>query len=186
MKFEIEQKRIRGDREEMILEVVKMAGMLTVAAIVPNAVKLFKKNKKNPTLRQKYYLSEVSDRLIKQGMLSVDYQGMTKLTKKGIKKLEDLEIKKLKRPKFWDKKYRVVIFDIKEKRRKQRGFIRTQLVSLGFIKLQNSVWVSPYECEELVNLIKSDQNLSDSIIYMRVDKIENDLWLRHKFGFIED
>src|SRR5680860_993607 len=138
MKFEIEQKRIRGNREEIILEVVKMAGMLTVAAIVPNAVKLFKKNKKNPTLRQKYYLSEVSDRLIKQGMLSVDYQGMTKLTKKGIKK---------------------------------RGFIRTQLVSLGFIKLQNSVWVSPYECEELVNLIKSDQNLSDSIIYMRVDTV---------------
>jgi DNA-binding transcriptional regulator PaaX len=37
----------------------------------------------------------------------------------------------------------VVIFDIPEKRRGWRNWLRTELVGLGFVKLQQSVWFGP-------------------------------------------
>lgn len=40
--------------------------------------------------------------------------------------------------------WKVVIFDIKEKRKKVRGILRSQLKRLHFKKWQNSIWISPY------------------------------------------
>ena len=40
--------------------------------------------------------------------------------------------------------WKIVIFDIKEKKKKIRGILRSQLKRLHFKKWQNSIWVSPY------------------------------------------
>ena len=40
--------------------------------------------------------------------------------------------------------WKMVIFDIPEKKRQVRNVIRTKLVSLGFQRWQNSIWISPY------------------------------------------
>jgi phenylacetic acid degradation operon negative regulatory protein len=45
----------------------------------------------------------------------------------------------------WDRKWRVVIFDIPEIDKKAREHLRQKLVSLGFGKLQKSVYVSPLD-----------------------------------------
>ncbi|HMQ01761.1 MAG TPA: hypothetical protein PKD79_01680 [Candidatus Doudnabacteria bacterium] len=51
--------------------------------------------------------------------------------------------------------WKIVIFDIPEKQRQIRNVIRAKLVSLGFEKWQNSIWISPYilapEIEEELN-----------------------------------
>lgn len=46
----------------------------------------------------------------------------------------------------WDGKWRLVIWDIPEKRRKARDLLRHQLKQLGFEKIQNSVWASKKNC----------------------------------------
>ncbi len=46
----------------------------------------------------------------------------------------------------WDGKWRMVIWDIPEKRRKARDLLRHQLKQLGFEKIQNSVWASKKDC----------------------------------------
>ncbi len=46
----------------------------------------------------------------------------------------------------WDGKWRVVIWDIPEKRKKIRDLFRYQLKQLGFEKIQNSVWASKKNC----------------------------------------
>lgn len=53
---------------------------------------------------------------------------------------ELLSIKEPKRDGVW----RIVIFDIKEKHRGVRDFLRGKLKQLNFKKWQNSIWVSPY------------------------------------------
>ena len=83
-----------------------------------------------------------------------------------------------------DRKWRVVIFDIKEYRRKTRDKLRITLTSLGFIKLQNSVWVFPYECEDVMVMLKASYKIGNDVLYMTVDKIENDKWLKKKFLLI--
>jgi phenylacetic acid degradation operon negative regulatory protein len=55
----------------------------------------------------------------------------------------------------WDKKWRMVIFDIPEVTRRDRDFLRSQLQWLGFLELQKSVWIFPYEIKsELGDFIK--------------------------------
>jgi len=65
-------------------------------------------------------------------------------------KLEEMEIEI---PSRWDKKWRIVIFDIPEKKRYQREIFRDKLKKLGFLKLQKSVFIFPYPCEDEINFL---------------------------------
>jgi CRISPR-associated endonuclease Cas2 len=76
----------------------------------------------------------------------------------------------------------VIIFDIPETKRFDRDNIRQSLISIGFLRLQNSVWVYPYNCEDLINLLKTYTETEKNVIYMIVDQIENDEEIKKYFG----
>src|SRR3989338_124139 len=48
----------------------------------------------------------------------------------------DLEKIEIKKPKQWDKKWRVVLFDIPDNRKKSREILRFHLKNLGFYEFQ--------------------------------------------------
>ena len=107
-----------------------------------------------------------------------------RLTQKGAQALTIIEGKQfqLPKPKRWDHKWRMLIFDIKEERRKVRAQIRQMLIAIGFKCLQKSVWVYPYDCEDLIILIKADLQIGRDVLYMVVDEIEYDKPLLEHFG----
>jgi len=109
-----------------------------------------------------------------------------RLTDKGQKELlrYQLQDKKIVKPKRWDKKWRVVIFDIEERARNLREGLRNELNNLGFVKVQGSVWVYPYECAEVVALIKTYFAIEEDVLFMTVDQMENDEWLKEEFGLV--
>jgi len=72
--------------------------------------------------------------------------------------IDDLEIAKQKK---WDKKWRLVIFDIAQIKKIYREAFRGKLKDLGFRSLQKSVWVHPYECQVEIELLKDFFGLSD-------------------------
>ena len=76
----------------------------------------------------------------------------------------------------------MLIFDIPERRRGTRAQIRRTLLQLGFTRLQDSVWVYPYDCEDIVTLFKVDLRVGKDLLYMVVDKMEFDAPLRQRFG----
>lgn len=86
-----------------------------------------------------------------------------KITERGRKYLKRFEFDSLflNRPKVWDKKWRMVIFDIPEKKKLAREALRSKLKDLGFVKLQDSIWITPFPCENEIKLIKLVFNLSD-------------------------
>jgi len=51
------------------------------------------------------------------------------------------------REKIWDKKWRVVFFDIPEEMHTKRDIFRYRLKNLGFYRLQKSIMTIPYKCE---------------------------------------
>jgi len=56
----------------------------------------------------------------------------------------------------WDKKWRVVIFDIPRELNRERNRFRYRLKTIGFYMMQESVFVFPYPCEtELAPYCKS-------------------------------
>lgn len=109
---------------------------------------------------------------------------IVRLTKRGENRLLKYQLREvsIKKPRSWDKKWRVIIFDIKENIRGKRDAFRNGLCDLGFKRLQNSVWVYPYECEEVIVMLKSHFNFGKDVLYMIVENIENDRWLREEFG----
>src|SRR3989338_1597585 len=81
----------------------------------------------------------------------------------------------------WDRKLRIVVFDIPEPYAALRNMVRGILKKAGFLKLQQSVWVFPHECEELVTLIKTESRLSQYILYGVLERIEDEDRLRRLF-----
>lgn len=73
--------------------------------------------------------------------LSKDDEGkiLMKLTTRGKK---EMEIRKILESEGWDKKWRIVVFDIPEKHKKLRHALRWKLREWEFVLWQKSVWVS--------------------------------------------
>lgn len=109
------------------------------------------------------------------------------LTKDGQKKalkfkLDEMEIKI---PAKWDGKWRIVIFDIPDRFKKAREALRKKLRDLGFIKLQESVFVLPYECEDEINFIMEVFLIRPFVRFMEVVSFTNEEQIRLKFNLIQ-
>lgn len=178
-KITTKRKKIR----DIILGTVAVAGVLSIGLVAPNVLGAMVELGIIPKKRQKDLIKRSRQRLVDNGFLEYK-NGYLRLTQKG----EILARRvgggnfKLRKLKKWDKKWRVLIFDIKEEKRNLREKIRRTLVSLGFLKLQDSVWIYPYPCEDVVNLLKTDFKTGRELLYMIVEQLEYDKPVREYFG----
>ena len=100
---------------------------------------------------KKFRLNQIINRMSKRKLVKIkeiEGQKVVEITEKGkiralCYKMEDLKINK---PVRWDKKWRIVIFDIPEKYKRIRDLFRMNLKLMGFYNLQESVLVHPYSC----------------------------------------
>lgn len=126
-------------------------------------------NVKNSTFRGEIY------RFLKTGdiekIVTEDGKPGYKLTAPGFEKLARIfPLFRLSR-KTWDKKWRVVIFDIQEKEKAVRDSLRQKLTSLGFGKLQESVYVSPLKILEDLNEFLKNNGLSGRVMTFEAEQI---------------
>ncbi len=70
------------------------------------------------------------------------------------------------------------------KKKNVRERIRHIVTSTGFRRLQDSVWVYPYACEEVIGLMKTELGVGKYLLYLIVDQIENDKFLREEFKLL--
>ena len=93
-------------------------------------------------------------------------------------------IKKKKKVKKWDEKWRAIIFDVPEKKRHERNFLRRELKLMGFKELQHSIWITPYDIEkELLCLLKLwHKDFRGDIRFLRIEKIIDDKDFRNIFN----
>jgi hypothetical protein len=109
-------------------------------------------------------------------VLRISQQGKVKILKYN---LDDLEIEK---PKSWDGKWRVVIYDIPTRERSMQQMIRQTLKMLGFYAIQESVYVIPYSCYDKIEFLRSYYGLGANIKYLLVTQLEDDQAYRDYFG----
>jgi len=107
-------------------------------------------------------------------------QKFIQCTKKG--QLEILFKKAMIPPKrSWDGKWRLVIFDIPEESRNKRDQLRFLLKRNNFIKLQASVFVSPYPLNREAIKYLQETGLDRFVRVLRVDEMDNEKELKKKF-----
>jgi len=114
----------------------------------------------------------------KEGVVTV------KLSNKGKKKAQKYELMSMKIPamKKWDKKWRVVMFDIPEVDKKDRDALRYYLKKLEFFEYQKSVFVHPFDCRGEIDFLVEFYNIRQHVRFMVVESADNDPALRKHFG----
>ena len=177
----------RENIQKAILSGIATDGILSVAVLAPNALQALKFFGIEPKSKwQKYNINRSIKRLKDHSLICFETSSrgtFMRLTQKGEDKLRKFELLgyKLKKPKKWDHKWRMLIFDIKEERKGTRDKIRFTLKRIGFLRLQDSVWVYPYDCEDLVTLMKADFKIGKDLLYLIVDTIEGDIKIKNYF-----
>ena len=175
--------------KELMLGILKTGEILGLAVFAPNALQLFKNiGKKKPW--SEYYpssLERLTKRLYRRGFVEIKYKNgspVVKISEKG--KMEileyDLDRMTIAKPKVWDGKWRIVMFDISEKYRKTRDVVRNKLQELGFYPFQESVFIYPYPCEKEIKYIREVLSVPHAIKWIRADRVENEQELRRIFN----
>ncbi|HLD38588.1 CRISPR-associated endonuclease Cas2 [Candidatus Campbellbacteria bacterium RIFCSPLOWO2_02_FULL_35_11] len=89
---------------------------------------------------------------------------------------------KIKKPKEWDGKWRVIMFDVPEKNRVVRDSLRQHLQKIGFYEFQKSVFIYPYDCMDELDYIIEIHNARKFVRFMLADSIDNELHIKTLFG----
>ena len=172
----------RRELRNIILECVGWAGVLAIGLVVPNIVGAMGKLGIISTKRDREYINESCKRLIRKGLL-VKENGFLRVTSMGSIILTGLQTSRFKprKPTKWDRKWRILMFDIPENKHAVRDRLRRTLSTMGFVQLQKSVWIFPYDCEDIVSLLKADLRMGTEMLYIIAESIEDEEYLLNHF-----
>src|SRR3989338_5553847 len=166
---------------------IAASGTLILSSLfAPNVAKLLKplmRWRRNWDKMDRRRIYNAIERLNKKRLIELVEKGdqiLIKITANGKNLLkrfdyDDLELLKTKK---WDKKWRLVIFDIPEKKKKERLAISKKLKDIGFYPMQKSVFIYPYDCRDEIDFICEFLSISRYVNYCVVeflDKNEGDL-----------
>jgi CRISPR-associated endonuclease Cas2 len=124
------------------------------------------------------YLQRTLKRLQKQKSIEIvekNGQQIISLTNNGKRKILKYNIDTLAvdKPKHWDGKWRLVLYDVPSHEKNLADSIRATLHNMGFYAIQESVYVYPYSCFDQVEYLRQYYNLGTNVQYMVVVEIEN-------------
>lgn len=192
MKNTKQEKRKYATREEVLdliakggtIAIVAMVTPFAISAVIPDlALELADKVwQKYDQRRLKRTVKEMIQRELlayneadKETALVVTNKGKKTLLKYNIKRME------LEKPKTWDGKWRVVIFDVMEGKKSLREALRNKMKQLGFYQLQKSVYVTPYPCDKEISFIREYYLIGSEVSYFLATELEQEGELVKKF-----
>jgi DNA-binding transcriptional regulator PaaX len=191
MKYKYYFKKPKSEIVKDILNWLMVAGAVCIAATSPyfgiNLMRSVKRWLKYRKIYAKKRITDTFKRLQKQGCIEIERKGhqiYIRLTEKGKKMAGWLQIDalKIKKPKKWDGKWRIVIFDISQLKKFYREAFRGKLKELGFYRLQKSVWIIPFDCRDEIELLREFFGLSQKEMRLIIAQdIGPDDWLKKKF-----
>lgn len=149
--------------QTIVLATLAIGGVLTTALVAPKMLQLF--DYLNPisrrnTVRFNKRIAQALARLEQRGLIHMEGDGRDQeihIAKAGEVLVEQLYAAAyvIPLPVRWDGKWRLIMFDVPEKRKKIRDTLRLLLRNAGFVHFQDSAWIQPYPCDELVTLLRS-------------------------------
>jgi hypothetical protein len=174
----------------VILKGILISGGIAVAAtspyfvpiVLPKIIKAAKYELKRRKRIKNFYRSFYY--LRSEGFINVDNKNgqiYISLTPEGKKKAGKYNIDnmQIKQPKKWDGKWRILIFDIREKQKIKREALRGKIKELGLYKLQESVWVYPYDFQKEMEMLRTFFFLKhDEMKIITASEIEDDERMR--------
>lgn len=153
------------------------------AGAIGNVMQLFK----DPKRYSKKQISSAIDSIKRQKLIEYvcDRNGQTivKITRKGQTRLRAfaIDLIEIKKPKKWDGKWRLVMFDIPMRFTKGREALRRHLKELDFYQFQKSAWIYPYPCEDEIIFIADFFSLGKYVKILTVETVLREDKLKKHF-----
>ena len=165
----------KGEMAEIILRTLLVAGFIAFAITMPNAVQIFKYfDPKNA--RDRARIKSSVSRLEKTGFIKRKdgKSELFMLTPKGRERAMRYAIEQMKisSQKTWDKKWRLVMFDVPEGKVQARRAINLALKRLGFVQYQKSVFITPFPCEKEIDFVGECFGVRDDIRIIVASEVE--------------
>jgi hypothetical protein len=194
--LEKREKREIDERENIkykkVKDVVIYLAIVGACIFAPKSLSLFKplfsRFQRNSWKKfNKQGLKWTINRLEREKVVVIESRGeeqIVTITKKGQRKiikyaLDDLDIPK---PKKWDGKWRLVLYDISRKKRHLAQILRRHLQRYGFLSLQESVYIYPYPCTQEIEFLRSYYDLGKEIKLLVASLIEDEIAYKEYFG----
>lgn len=182
-----------------VLKLLGIGAIVTASVLMPGlpmaikpVISLYKKKEKAD--QEKYWnrfnysrLNQLLRRLYEQKTIDIFEENgasVVKLTEKGKTKLIKINLEEItiQRSPKWDGKWRLIIYDVKKDKRVLGEIFRRILKKLQFLKLQRSVYLTPFPCKDEIEFLRQYHNLGKEVLYIEVGKIENEGAYKGFFG----
>lgn len=181
----------RSITSKLVDEVIRFAaygGALTATLVAPNIVqaldkplrtldkKLDDRDKLRETQRVVRYMKH-------QGLLAGSYEHGLQLTDKARERLAHIELRDLsvQPQQIWDKRWRIIIYDIPEEHKSARNALGSNLLSYGCFQLQKSTWITPFPCREDITALCASYDVDQYVTYFEAIHLDNASVLIRRF-----
>ena len=173
---------------EATLALIALGGVITVTVMAPGlgAVlgRKIKRDRINKYLEYRkiwqnfYSLKKRNDIKFIETKNGHDVYSLTEAGEKKVIKLLSSNLK-IKKPEKWDHKWRLVMFDIPEKRGKSRRAFTKKLKEMDFFQCQKSAWIHPFACLEEIEFVKDMLNIKPYVKLFLVEEMTDGKVLYH-------
>lgn len=126
-------------------------------------------------------LRQMIKRLKEQKVVEIK-DGIVKITDKGKKKLLKFNLDNIELKQKTDGKWRVIIYDIANLKKFQRELFRETLKRLKFLRLQKSVYMTPFVCDDEIEYLRQLFSIGNDVLVLKVAGIENGEVYKRYFG----
>lgn len=126
-------------------------------------------------------LRQVTKRLEKQKVVEITH-GIVKITDRGRRKLLKFNLDNIEIKRKTDGKWRLIIYDVANLKRSQSEFFRETLKKLNFLRLQKSVYVTPFICDDEIEYLRQLFDIGSEVLILKVAGIENEQVYKRYFG----
>ncbi len=178
-----------------IIDILKLLGfgvLLSAIIIAPSLARLaillkdsenkkWGKDRKEWDKFKSWRLKQLLKRLQQQRDIEIR-DGLVKITEKGRVKLLKFDLETIKLKEEMDGKWRLILYDIANLRKPQRELFRAMLKKLKLLKIQKSVYITPFICDEEIEYLRQVFNINDEVQIMQVSKLENEDVYKKYFG----
>ncbi len=171
-----------------------LVGIFVAPGLALAAGKIYQEKRKRDWEQNQKAWKKFNSKLLKRNLKRLQQQKVVEITEEGgqqiIKltqkgqskylkfKLEDLSLKET----YWDGKWRMVIYDIEKLKKASQENFRRLLKQMNFLLLQKSVYLTPFKCREEIEYLREYFGLGKEVLYMEVNKLENEEYYRQYFG----
>lgn len=172
-----------------LLALAALGGIVVIAAVAPKIFSAFGRrgrhrryfdrdeiNRHTEYLRRRKYIEVVKGREADTMEIKLTELGEEHLVKKAFGELKIIPQQK------WDGIWRIIIFDIPEKRKWAREGFRQCLKRMGFYPLQKSAFVFPYPCKEEIAFLGRIYDSNNNIRFLETKVLSYDRDLKEYFA----